>query len=65
MEFDRRAYADLFKIALAENRLKKSSDTFKIKLFLDKAENVGKQALEFHVIVNNPEAFWRWVFNGI
>ncbi|HIH11771.1 TPA: nucleotidyltransferase domain-containing protein [Candidatus Woesearchaeota archaeon] len=31
----------------------------------DKEENVGKQALEFHVIVNNPEAFWRLVFNGI
>ncbi len=39
MEFDRRAYANLFKTALAENRIKKSLETFKIKLFLAKAEN--------------------------
>jgi hypothetical protein len=31
----------------------------------DKEENVGKQALYSHIILNNPEAFWECVFNGI
>lgn len=39
MEFDRKEYAGMFKTALAENRIKKSRETFKIKLFLGKAEN--------------------------
>ncbi len=39
MGFDRKAYANMFKTALAENRIKKSQETFKIKLFLTKAEN--------------------------
>ncbi len=39
MEFDRKVYADMFKKALAGERIKKSQETFKIKLFLAKAEN--------------------------
>nr|MBI4156931.1 HEPN domain-containing protein [Candidatus Woesearchaeota archaeon] len=39
MEFDQKVYANLFKNAFAENRIKKSKDSFKIKLFLEKAEN--------------------------
>ncbi|MBI5871470.1 HEPN domain-containing protein [archaeon] len=39
MEFDRKAYANIFKMALAENRIKKSQETFKIRMFLTKAEN--------------------------
>lgn len=39
MGFDRKAYANLFKIALVEKRIKKSQEIFKIKLFLEKAEN--------------------------
>jgi predicted nucleotidyltransferase len=36
------------------------------KLMLkDKEENVGKQALYNHIILNNPEGFWECVFNGI
>ncbi len=31
----------------------------------DKEENVGKQALNSHVILNNPEGFWGCVLNGI
>jgi len=31
----------------------------------DKEENVGKQALKSHVILNNPEDFWRCVLNAI
>lgn len=39
MEFDRKAYENMFKIALTEKKIKKSQETFKIKLFLKKAEN--------------------------
>lgn len=39
MEFNRKAYANMFKIALVEGRIKKSPEIFKIKLFLTKAEN--------------------------
>ena len=39
MEFDKKMYANTFKTAFAENRIKKSQETFKIKLFLEKAEN--------------------------
>ncbi len=39
MEFDKKTYENLFKIAFDENRIKKSQERFKIKLFLDKAEN--------------------------
>ncbi|MBI4453033.1 nucleotidyltransferase domain-containing protein [Candidatus Woesearchaeota archaeon] len=28
-------------------------------------ENVGKQALQYNIILNNPESFWECVFNGI
>lgn len=36
------------------------------KLMLkDKEENVGKQALYSHIILNNPEGFWECVFDGI
>ena len=31
----------------------------------DKEENVGKQALKNHIILNNPESFWGLVLNGI
>lgn len=36
------------------------------KLMLkDKEENVGKQALKNHIILNNPESFWRGVLNAV
>jgi len=35
------------------------------KMLQDKEENVGKQALKNHVILNDPELFWRLVLNGI
>lgn len=31
----------------------------------DKEENVGKQALENHIILNNPEMFWECVLHGL
>jgi len=38
MEFDKKVYSNLFN-NLIDNGIKKSQDTFKIKLFLQKAEN--------------------------
>ena len=35
------------------------------KMLSDKEENVGKQALKSHIVLNNPEAFWACVLNGI
>lgn len=35
------------------------------KMLKDKEENVGKQALKNHIILNNPERFWGCVLNGI
>lgn len=31
----------------------------------DKEENVGKQALKYHIILNNPEKFWEAVLNAV
>ncbi len=39
MEFDKKLYSNQFKIAIAENRIKKSEESFKIRLFQEKAEN--------------------------
>ncbi|MBI2106310.1 nucleotidyltransferase domain-containing protein [Candidatus Woesearchaeota archaeon] len=35
------------------------------KMLNDKEENVGKQALKDHIILNDSEGFWRLVLNGI
>jgi len=35
------------------------------KMLKDKEENIGKQALKNHVILNNPEKFWKYVLNDI
>ncbi|TKJ17701.1 hypothetical protein CEE44_04175 [Candidatus Woesearchaeota archaeon B3_Woes] len=35
------------------------------KMIKDKEENVGKQVLKNHIILNNPEGFWDCVFNAI
>ncbi len=39
MEFDKKTYANLFRDFLTENRIKESQESFKVKLFLQKAEN--------------------------
>jgi hypothetical protein len=35
-----------------------------IKMIKDKEENIGKQVLRNHVILNNPGGFWECVTNG-
>ncbi len=34
------------------------------QMLKEKEENVGKQALRGHIILQNPEAFWGYVLNG-
>jgi len=55
-------YELLFKIKI--NPIFITKKEFKLML-KDKHENVGKQALYNHIILNNPEGFWDCVFNGI
>lgn len=35
-----------------------------IGMLKEKEENVGKQALKGHIILNNPEWFWEYVMHG-
>ncbi|HDQ59678.1 MAG TPA: nucleotidyltransferase domain-containing protein [Candidatus Woesearchaeota archaeon] len=35
-----------------------------VKMLRDSEENVGKQALKAHIVLNNPEEFWGCVLNG-
>ncbi|MDP2907796.1 MAG: nucleotidyltransferase domain-containing protein [Nanoarchaeota archaeon] len=35
------------------------------KMLDEKEENVGKQALKDHIILNNPEEFWRCVLDAV
>jgi predicted nucleotidyltransferase len=55
-------YELLFKVKI--NPIFITKKEFKLML-KDKEENVGKQALYNHIILNNPESFWGCVFNGI
>ncbi len=34
------------------------------KMLRDRDENVGKQALKSHIILNNPESFWEGILHG-
>jgi len=55
-------YELLFKVKI--NSVFITKKEFKLML-KDKEENVGKQALYDHIILNDPEGFWECVFNGI
>lgn len=61
MEFNKRAYANLFKNCLAENRIKKSQELFKVKLFLLKAENsllISKHIKEIQPTKDQPKKLY-------
>lgn len=64
MEFDRKAYSKMFHSALALNRIKKSQDAFKVKLFLGKAENSLMIAKHVKEIIPNkdqpPKLHWNY-----
>ena len=55
-------YELLFKKKI--NPLFVTEKEFKLML-KEKEENVGKQVLKNHIILNNPEHFWKMVLNGI
>jgi len=55
-------YELLYKIKI--NPIFITKKEFKLML-RDKEENVGKQVMYNHIILNNPESFWKCVFNGI
>lgn len=54
-------YELLFKIKINPIFITKKEFKLMIK---DKEENVGKQVLYDHIILNNPEGFWECVLNG-
>lgn len=58
MVFDKKAYANSFKNCLAEDRIKKSQESFKIKLFLQKAENsllIAKHVKDIQPTMDQPK----------
>ncbi|HLC53722.1 MAG TPA: nucleotidyltransferase domain-containing protein [Candidatus Nanoarchaeia archaeon] len=55
-------YELLFKIKINPIFVTKKEFTLMLK---DKQENVGKQALYDHILLNNPEGFWECIFNGV
>jgi predicted nucleotidyltransferase len=54
-------YETLFKKKI--NPIFVTYEEFK-QMLNEKSENVGKQALKNHIILNNPENFWECVLNG-
>lgn len=58
MNFNQKQYATLFKTALTQNRIRKSQEIFKIKLFSEKAENsllIAKYIQEIKPTKNQPQ----------
>ncbi|HDD70590.1 MAG TPA: HEPN domain-containing protein [Candidatus Woesearchaeota archaeon] len=64
MAFDKSAYASLFKGAVADGRIKRSHESFKIKLFLQKAENsilIAKHIKEIQPTKEEPKKlYWNY-----
>lgn len=62
MEFDKKEYQKMFEECLKEKRIKKSQQSFKIKLFLEKAENsllIAKHTKEIQPSKDQPKKlFW-------
>jgi len=64
MDFDKKVYAENFTGAVAEKRIKKSRETFKIKLFQAKAENsllIAKHAKDIKPTKDQPQKlYWNY-----
>ncbi|MCK4589566.1 MAG: HEPN domain-containing protein [Nanoarchaeota archaeon] len=62
MEFDKEEYQNKFEEFIKDKRIKKSSQSFKIKLFLEKAENsllIAKHTKELQPTKDQPKKlFW-------
>jgi len=58
MQFDKKSYAEIFGGLTEENRIKKSREIFKIKLFLQKAENslqIAKHVKDINPTKDQPK----------
>jgi len=64
MESNKSMYANLFRKCLAESRIRKSQESFKIKLFLQKAENsllIAKHNKEIRPAKDQPKKlYWNY-----
>lgn len=61
MVFDKKGYANLFKNAVTEDKIKKSQESFKVKLFLQKAENsllIAKHIKEIQPTKDQPKKLY-------
>lgn len=61
MVFDKKSYANLFKNAVIEDKIKKSQEFFKVKLFLQKAENsllIAKHIKEIEPTEDQPKKLY-------
>ncbi len=62
MEFNKKEYQKMFEECIKEKRIKKSNEIFKIKLFLEKAENsllIAKHTKEIQPSKDQPKKlFW-------
>jgi len=62
MQFNKEQYKEMFNECLKDNRIKKSNQYFKIKLFLEKAENsllIAKHIKEIQPTKDQPKKlFW-------
>ncbi|MDP2750864.1 MAG: HEPN domain-containing protein [Nanoarchaeota archaeon] len=64
MEFDKKAYANSFKQCVADKRINKSQELFKINLFLKKAENslqIAKNIKDIKPTKDQPpKLYWNY-----
>jgi len=64
MEFDKKAYKQEFEDALAEGTIRKSNESFKVKLFLKKGENsllIAKYVKDLKPTKGQPEKlYWNY-----
>jgi len=61
MEFDKKMYANLFKNCITDNRIKRSQESFKVRLFLQKAENsllIAKHVKEIRPTKDQPKKIY-------
>lgn len=61
MEFNKKEYQKMFEECLKDKRIKKSQQSFKIKLFLEKAENsllIAKHTKEIQPSKDQPKKFF-------
>ena len=62
MEFDKEEYKKMFEACVKDGRIRKSHQSFKIKLFIEKAENsllIAKHIKDIQLAKDQPKKlFW-------